>query len=156
MEDLSSLALFRGDETQALVLARMRAGFLPVLDFVPALSLAAILWFGGHQVLDGTLGPIRLVQVEYIQAGMATRLEDGPKNNRLNWVLDPKRSGLALVMGAIGCHAQQLACFAVDENIARVVADVRSLMPGRKLVFTAGTRAHAWDRRLAPWASCRV
>jgi len=85
-------------------------------------------------VRDGTLGPIRLVQVEYIQAGMATRLEDGPKNNRLNWVLDPKRSGLALVMGAIGCHAQQLACFAVDKNISRVVADVRSLMPGRKLI----------------------
>jgi len=49
-------------------------------------------------------------------------------------VLDPKRSGLALVMGAIGCHAQQLACFAVDKNISRVVADVRSLMPGRKLI----------------------
>ena len=85
-------------------------------------------------VRDGTLGTIRLVQVEYIQAGMATRLEDGPKNNRLNWVLDPKRSGLALVMGAIGCHAQQLACFAADMSIARTVADVRSLMPGRKLI----------------------
>jgi len=40
---------------KALVLARMRAGFLPVLDFVPALSLAVILWYGGHQVLDGNL-----------------------------------------------------------------------------------------------------
>ena len=39
----------------ALELARLRAGFLPVLDFVPALSLAAILWYGGHQVLDGNL-----------------------------------------------------------------------------------------------------
>ena len=85
-------------------------------------------------VRDGTLGTIRLVQVEYIQAGMATRLEDGPKTNRLNWVLDPKRSGLALVMGAIGCHAQQLACFTADMSIARTVADVRSLMPGRKLI----------------------
>ena len=39
----------------ALDLARLRAGFLPTLDFVPALSLAAILWYGGHQVLDGNL-----------------------------------------------------------------------------------------------------
>ena len=39
----------------ALELARLRAGFLPVLDFVPALSLAVILWYGGHQVLDGNL-----------------------------------------------------------------------------------------------------
>ncbi len=40
---------------RALDLARLRAGFLPTLDFVPALSLAAILWYGGHQVLDGNL-----------------------------------------------------------------------------------------------------
>jgi predicted dehydrogenase len=85
-------------------------------------------------VRDGTLGPIRLVQVEYIQAGMATRVEDAPRSNRLNWILDPQRSGLALVMGAIGCHAQQLACFAADMRIARVVADVRALMPGRKVI----------------------
>jgi predicted dehydrogenase len=85
-------------------------------------------------VRDGTLGAIRLVQVEYIQSGLATRLEDGPQNNRLRWVLDPQRSGLALVMGAIGCHAQHLACFASGMNIARVVADVRGLLPGRKLI----------------------
>ena len=41
--------------TSALDLARLRAGFLPVLDFLPALSLAAILWYGGHQVIDGNL-----------------------------------------------------------------------------------------------------
>ena len=53
-------------------------------------------------VQDGTLGRLRLVQVEYIQSGMATRLEDGPQSNRLKWILDPHRSGLALVMSAIG------------------------------------------------------
>ena len=62
-------------------------------------------------VRDGAIGPVRLVQVEYIQSGLATRLEDGPQNNRLRWVLDPERSGQALVMSAIGCHAQHLACF---------------------------------------------
>ncbi len=40
---------------RSLVAARLRAGFLPALDFLPALSLAAILWYGGHQVLDGNL-----------------------------------------------------------------------------------------------------
>ena len=85
-------------------------------------------------VHDGTLGVIRMVQVEYIQSGMATRVEDGPKNNRLGWVLDPKRSGLALVMSAIGCHAQQLACATVGKNVARVVADVAAIMPGRKVI----------------------
>jgi predicted dehydrogenase len=83
---------------------------------------------------DGTLGAIRLVQVEYIQSGMATRIEDGPQNNRLKWILDPKRSGLALVMSAIGCHAQQLACATIGKNIVRVAADVAALMPGRQVI----------------------
>ena len=85
-------------------------------------------------VRDGALGDVRLVQVEYIQAGLAARLEDGPQDNRLRWVLDPARSGLALVMDAIGCHAQQLACSVAGMNVARVCADVGALMPGRKLV----------------------
>ena len=61
-------------------------------------------------VRDGVLGAIRLVQVEYVQSGMATRVEDGPPSRRFDWLLDPQRSGQALVMGAIGCHAQHLAC----------------------------------------------
>ncbi len=85
-------------------------------------------------VQDGAIGPVRMVQVEYIQAGMATRLEDAPQNNRSRWVLDPARSGLALVMSAIGCHAQQLACFAIDRAVTRVVADVGALLPGRVVV----------------------
>ena len=49
-------------------------------------------------------------------------------------MLDPKRSGLALVMSAIGCHAQQLACATVGKNIVRVCADVAALVPGRKVI----------------------
>ena len=40
---------------QALAAAKLRAGFLPLIDFLPTLSLVAILWYGGHQVLDGPL-----------------------------------------------------------------------------------------------------
>jgi len=85
-------------------------------------------------VRQGALGSLRLVQVEYIQSGLATRIEDGPQNNRLRWVLDPKRSGLALVMSAIGCHAQHLACSTAGANVARVCADARALLSGRKLI----------------------
>ena len=99
-------------------------------------------------VRDGALGAIRLVQVEYIQSGLATRLEDGPQNNRLRWLLDPERSGQALVMSAIGCHAQHLACFVSGLSVAGVAADVGALVPGRKVVdyvsalveFEGGTR----------------
>ena len=85
-------------------------------------------------VREGALGALRLVQVEYIQSGLATRIEDAPQSNRLRWILDPRRSGLALVMSAIGCHAQHLACFAAGRNVARVCADVRAMLPGRQVI----------------------
>ncbi len=85
-------------------------------------------------VRDGAIGAVRLVQVEYLQGGMATRLEDGPQTRRTGWVLDPARSGLALVMSAIGCHAQHLASFVSGHSVARVTADAGALVPGRKVI----------------------
>jgi len=85
-------------------------------------------------VREGALGALRFVQVEYIQSGMATRLEDAPQTNRLRWILDPARSGLALVMSAIGCHAQHLACFTTGRKVVRVCADVGSVVPDRIVV----------------------
>jgi ATP-binding cassette subfamily B protein len=35
--------------------ARIRSTWIPVLDFLPAVGLVMVLWFGGHQVLDGKL-----------------------------------------------------------------------------------------------------
>lgn len=85
-------------------------------------------------VRDGALGALRLVQVEYIQFALATRLEDGPLNNRLRWILNPERSGQALVMSAIGCHAQHLASFVTGQQVARVMADAGALVPGRRVI----------------------
>ena len=90
--------------------------------------------YARHLARSGALGELRFVQVEYIQSGLATRIEDLPKTNRLRWVLDPARSGLALVMGAIGCHAQHLACATTGRNVARVCADVRALLPRREVI----------------------
>jgi len=90
--------------------------------------------FARKLVHDGTLGNLRLVQVEYIQSGLATRVEEGAQNNRLNWVLSPERSGLALVMSAIGSHAQHLASFVSGHDAVRVCADVGALIPGRKVI----------------------
>jgi predicted dehydrogenase len=85
-------------------------------------------------VRDGAIGELRFVQVEYIQSGLATRVEDAPQTNRLRWILDPARSGRALVMSSIGCHAQHLACFATGRNVVRVCADVGSVVPNRAVV----------------------
>ena len=37
---------------RAIALGRLRASFMPLLDFFPALGLVAVLWYGGHQVLQ--------------------------------------------------------------------------------------------------------
>lgn len=40
---------------KSLEAARLRSKFLPLVDFLPILALVAILWYGGHLVLDGKL-----------------------------------------------------------------------------------------------------
>lgn len=40
---------------RAVEAVRLRAGFMPLVDFLPNLALVAILWWGGHLVLDGRL-----------------------------------------------------------------------------------------------------
>lgn len=46
---------------QAVGVAGVRARYLPLLDLLPALSLVAVIWYGGHQVLDGHLTTGELV-----------------------------------------------------------------------------------------------
>jgi len=46
---------------QSLAAARIRSRYLPILDFLPALGLVMVLWYGGHQVLDGHLSIGELV-----------------------------------------------------------------------------------------------
>src|SRR5581483_3831915 len=38
---------------RAITLAKIRANFMPIMDFLPALGLIAVLWYGGHQVIAG-------------------------------------------------------------------------------------------------------
>lgn len=40
---------------RSLQAARMRAWFMPLIDLLPTISLVAIIWYGGHLVLDGQL-----------------------------------------------------------------------------------------------------
>jgi len=123
-----------GNLREASNLAARVRGRQRIFAIAHAYSAYPMTRYARMLVRDGALGAIRLVQVEYIQSGLATRLEDGPTSNRLRWLLDPERSGLALVMSAIGCHAQHLASFVAGANAARVSADVGALVPNRKVV----------------------
>ena len=87
-------------------------------------------------IAEGAIGPVRMVQVEYIQSGLAKPIEQGNMTDSQRWKFDASRSGLALVFSAIGCHAQHLACNVSGLQIAAVSADVGALMPGRTVIDT--------------------
>jgi predicted dehydrogenase len=122
------------DFAQARDLVRRARGKGRLFAVAHGYSAYPMTRYARHLVRNGAIGPVRLVQVEYIQSNLATRVEDGPQSDRLRWIFDPARSGQALVMSAIGCHAQHLASFVACANMARVMADVGTLRPGRKVV----------------------
>jgi len=122
------------DFAQACELVKRASAHARIFAVAHGYSAYPMTRYARQLVRDGAIGAVRLVQVEYIQNALATRIEDGPQSNRLRWVLDPARSGQALVMSAIGCHAQHLASFVSGLQVARVAADVGTLRPGRKVV----------------------
>ncbi len=85
-----------------------------------------------QMVRDGALGAIRKVIVEYNQDWLATKLEDqGAK--QAEWRTDPKRSGIAGVVGDIGSHAENLVATITALELESLCADVSTFVSGRAL-----------------------
>ena len=104
----------------------------------------------------GELGPIRLVQVEYVQDWLSTPLErTGQK--QAEWRTDPARSGPGGSLGDIGTHAFNLACFVTGLTCEKVAADVSTFVPGRRLDdnahmllrFSKGAKGSLWATQVA-------
>ncbi len=108
-------------------------------------------------VMDGQVGAIRLVQVEYVQGGKADENDPDPSESELSWRYDPVKSGPSLVMGEIGNHAHNLVRFITGLEIAEVAAEVGSIVPGRLvhdyagalLRFANGARGNFWVTQAA-------
>lgn len=103
-------------------------------------------------VLDGQLGEIRLVQVEYVQGG---RAKAGP--GRRAWKEDPGRGGPSLVLGDIGTHAHSLLRFMTALEVDQVAAEVGCIVPervthdyaGAMLRLSNGARGSFWVTQAA-------
>lgn len=103
-------------------------------------------------VLEGMLGDVRLVQVDYVQGG---RAKPGP--GRTTWKEDPARGGPSLVLGDIGTHAHHLLRFITGLEVAEVAADVGAIVPGRQahdyagalLRLSNGARGNFWVTQAA-------
>jgi predicted dehydrogenase len=76
----------------------------------------------------GELGTIRLVQVEYVQGGLADESRPEPVGP---WRFDPTKAGPSLVLGDIGSHAHNLVRFVTGLEVEAVSAEVGSVVPGR-------------------------
>jgi predicted dehydrogenase len=110
-----------------------------------------------EMVQAGELGPIRLVQVEYVQDWLTTPLEKTGQK-QAEWRTDPARSGPAGSLGDIGTHAFNLACFVTGLALEQVAADVSTFVPGRRLDdnvhvmlrFEKGAKGGLWATQVAP------
>jgi predicted dehydrogenase len=110
-----------------------------------------------EMALGGELGPIRLVQVEYVQDWLTTPLEKTGQKQAV-WRTDPARSGPAGSLGDIGTHAYNLACFVTGLSCEQVAADVTTFVPGRRLDdnvhvmlrFSKGAKGGLWASQVAP------
>lgn len=109
-------------------------------------------------VQKNALGPIRLVEVEYVQDWLSGPLEH-TGHKQAAWRTDPARSGAGGAIGDIGTHAFNLACFVSGLEAESLAADLDSFVPGRRVDDNAHIllRFRAADGGRAPkgmiWAS---
>jgi len=85
-----------------------------------------------QQVLQGKLGKIRKVYVEYPQGWLSTFLE-GTEQKQAAWRTDPSKSGKAGSMGDIGTHAFNLAEYVTGLQVSHLCASLNIVVKGRKL-----------------------
>ena len=105
----------------------------------------------------GELGAVRVVQAEYAQDWLATRLEDTGQK-QAGWRTDPARSGPAGCTGDIATHAINLACFMTGLTLDELAADLTAFVPGRvlddnthvMLRFAGGAKGMLWASQVAP------
>lgn len=83
-------------------------------------------------VLNGSLGEIRKVAVEYLQGWLSTRVED-TDNKQAAWRADPKKAGIAGCMADIGTHAFNIAEYITGLKVDSLFAGLNRVVKERLL-----------------------
>ena len=84
-----------------------------------------------HRVLNGDLGKIRRIYVEYPQGWLYN--DCAATNKQAAWRVDPKRSGKAGCMGDIGTHAFNLAEYVTGLKSVEICGELNTFVPDRLL-----------------------
>nr|WP_246024871.1 Gfo/Idh/MocA family oxidoreductase [Paraburkholderia dinghuensis] len=111
-------------------------------------------------VANGTLGELRIVQVEYAQDWLAEPVEADGANKQAGWRTDPAQAGPAGCLGDIGTHAYHLATFVTGVAPAALSAELHTFVPGRRLDdhvqvmlrYANGARGMLWASQVASGA----
>jgi predicted dehydrogenase len=85
-----------------------------------------------QMVMDGKIGKVRKVYVEYPQ-GWLYKLLETENNKQAEWRTDPARNGLAGCMGDIGTHAFNMVEYVTGEKVSHICADLYIKIPGRPI-----------------------
>jgi len=83
-------------------------------------------------IADGALGEVRRIIVDYPQGWLAEPIEN-QGSKQAAWRADPARAGIGGCIGDIGVHAFNLAEYVSGAKVAEFVADLGSVVPGRRL-----------------------
>ena len=108
-------------------------------------------------VASGTLGRLRLVQVEYAQDWLTEKTE-ATGQKQAAWRTDPKQAGAGGALGDIGTHAYNLASFVTGLKLKELCAELTSFVEGRALDddvqillrFEGGAKGALWASQVAP------
>jgi len=84
-----------------------------------------------QRIIQGQLGQIKKVIVEYPQGWLANKNDEGSK--QASWRLDPKQAGISCCMADIGTHAANLAEYVTGLKITSLCAELTSNVDGRLL-----------------------
>jgi predicted dehydrogenase len=138
-------------------------------DLVQAVERSGLLFalthnYTGHpmvrharaMITEDALGAIRVVQVEYPQDWLSTRLEE-TGHKQAEWRTDPKRSSGAGSLGDIGTHSINIAEFVTGLRLAEIAAELTAFVPQRQLDdnahlllrFDRGARGALWTSQVA-------
>jgi predicted dehydrogenase len=110
-----------------------------------------------QMVAAAELGEIRVVQVEYAQDWLATKLEDSGQK-QAGWRTDPARAGAGGCIGDIGTHAYNLADYITGIGVKELSAELTTFVEGRALDdhvhmmlrYANGARGMLWASQVAP------
>ncbi|MGB5394334.1 MAG: Gfo/Idh/MocA family oxidoreductase [Lutimonas sp.] len=83
-------------------------------------------------VLNGEIGQVRKVVVQYLQGWLSTSLENTGQK-QASWRVDPDKSGIGGALGDIGTHAHNLVEFVTGLNVVELAADLGKFGKNRVL-----------------------